>query len=104
MLFELELVRPAVLDCVAQPMQRPDARVPAPGKDQLGAATHPDPLIVDEIGRHPDQSQSLTALTDDLVAGGMRNEMGEALQGDRVAILDSRFYGFGERGNPRHSE
>ena len=36
------------------------------------------------------------------MAGGMRNEMREALQGNNVAVLDCGLYGFCERGNTRH--
>ncbi len=36
------------------------------------------------------------------MAGGMRDEVGEAFQGDRVAVLDGRLHGLGERGNTRH--
>ena len=57
MFFQFELVRPAVLDCVAQAMQRADAGIAAPGKHQLGDAAHADELVVDEIRRHPDQRE-----------------------------------------------
>ena len=46
--------------------------------------------------------RSLAALADDLVAGGMRNEMGETLERHGIAVADGRFDGFGERGNTRH--
>ena len=103
-LFQFKLVRPSVLDGVAQPMQRADARVPTPRKDELGDATHPDQLVVDKVGRHSDQRQILAALADDLVAGSVRNEMREAFQSDGVAIMDGGFDGFRERGNSRHTE
>ena len=46
--------------------------------------------------------RSLAALADDLVAGGMRDQMGEAFDGDGVAIADVGLNRFGERGNSRH--
>ena len=88
MLFQFELVRPAVLDGVSQAMQRADAGIAAPRKNQLGDAAHADELIVNEVRGHADQREPFAALTDDLVAGGMRNEMGEALKRDGVAIAD----------------
>ena len=39
-------------------------------------------------GRHPDEREVAPALADDLVAGGDRDQVGEALQGDRVAVVD----------------
>jgi hypothetical protein len=42
MLLEVERLRPVVLDCVAQPVERPDAGVSTPGKDELARTAHPD--------------------------------------------------------------
>ena len=39
----------------------------------------------------------LAALADDLVAGGMRDQMGEAFHRHRVAVADGGFHGLGER-------
>ena len=103
MLLDFELVRPAVLDRVAETMQRADARIAAPGKHQLVGAAHADELVVDQVRRHADQRQVLAALADDLVAGGMGNEMGEAFHRHRVAVADGGLDGFGERRNTRHA-
>ena len=52
----------------------------APGADQL---------VVDDVGRHPHQVQVAPALADDLVPGGVRDEVGEALERRRVAVVTS---------------
>ena len=88
MLFQFELVRPAVLDRVAQAMQRADARIAAPGKNQLVDAAHADELVVDQVRRHADQRQTLAALADDLMGGGMRDQVGETFQRHRVAVAN----------------
>lgn len=67
-LFDLQLVGPAPLDRVAQPMQRADAGIAAPRKHELLGTTHADHLIVDQIRRHADQRQIFQLLTNDLVA------------------------------------
>src|SRR5690242_3144894 len=104
MLFQFELVRPSVLVSIAQPMQRTDARVPAPRKDQLGNASHSNQLIVNQICCHPDKREILVALPDHLVTRRMRYEMREALQSDSVAVMNGGFNRFRERGNSRHTE
>jgi hypothetical protein len=77
-----------VLHRVAEPVQGPDARVAAPGEDQLADAAGADHLVVDEVGGHPRDGEVAPALPDDLVAGGHRDEVGEALQRDQVAVAD----------------
>ena len=86
-LLDLERRRPAVLDRVAQPVQRADARVAAPREDELARAAHPDQLVVDHVRRHPDERQVAPALPDQLVAGGVRDQVGEALERDDVAVV-----------------
>src|SRR5262249_34296861 len=54
----------------------------------LAHAAHPDHLVVDQVGRHADERQLAFLLADDLVPGGERDQVGEALQGDRHAILN----------------
>ena len=88
MLFQLELLRPSVFDCVSQTVQRADAGIAAPGENQLADAAHADELIVNEVRRHPDQRQPLAALTDNLVARSMRDKMSETLKRDGVAVAD----------------
>ena len=49
MLLERQRLRPAVLDRVAQPVERADAGIAAPGEDQLVRRAHADQLVVDEV-------------------------------------------------------
>ena len=66
---------------------------------------HADQLVVDQVGRHADQRQVLAALADRLVAGGERDQVGEALEGDRVAVADDLLDGLREAGSwPWRSE
>ncbi len=103
MLFQFQLLRPAVFHGIAETVQRADARIAAPRKDELVDAAHADQLVVDQVRRHADQSEMFAALADDLVAGGMRNEVGEAFQRHRVAVANGGLDGFGERRNTRHT-
>ena len=87
-LLELERRRPAVLDSVAEPVQGADARIPAPGEDQLPRAAHPDQLVADQVGRHADEREVFPPLPDQLVAGRVRDQVREALERDDVAVVD----------------
>src|SRR5438445_637291 len=80
--------RPAVLDRVAEAMQRADARVAAVGEDELAGGTDADHLVVQQIRRHPDQLQLATPLAQQLMPGGERNQVGESLERDAVTIVD----------------
>ena len=102
MLLDRERLRPAVLDRIAEAVQRADAGIAAPGEHDLVDAAHADELVVDQVGRHADQRQALLLLADDLVAGGMRDQVGEPLHGHGVAIADGRFHGLGKRQKTRH--
>jgi len=102
-LFQFQLLRPAVLDRIAEAVQRADARIAAPRENKLVDAAHADELVVDQVRRHADQSETLAALADDFVAGGMRNKVREAFQRHRVAIANSGLDGLGERRNTRHA-
>jgi len=88
MLFDLERLRPALLDGIPEAMQRADARVASPGENQLLRAAGANQLVVEEIRRHPNQRQVADALTDDLVARRERNEMREALECDPMPRPD----------------
>ena len=87
---------------IAETVQRADARIAAPRENELVDAAHADELVVDQVRRHADQGQMLAALPYDLVAGGMRNKMGEAFQRHRVAVANGVLDGFGQRRNMRH--
>ena len=87
-LLELERRRPAVLDRVAEAVERADAGVAAPREDELARAAHADQLVVDDVGRHPDERQVAPTLADDLVARRVRDQVREALERDDVAVAD----------------
>ena len=101
-LLELERRRPLVLDRVAQPVQRPDARVPAPAEDELAGAAHPDHLVVDEVGRHPHEREVPPLLTDHLVGGGVRDQVREAFERNGVAVVHDLPHRFRERDDLCH--
>jgi hypothetical protein len=88
----LKRTGPAVLHGVAEAVQGANTGVPTPGEDQFLGAAHPDHLVVDEVRGHPDQGQVPPLLADDLVASGGRNEVREAFEGDRVAVVDQFGY------------
>ena len=54
------------------------------GERAVGA----DQLIVDDVRRHAHERQVLALMPDDFVAGGERNQVREALEGDGVAVVD----------------
>ena len=87
-LFDLEGRRPSVLDGVAEPVQAANARVAAPGEDQLAGAAHPDELVEDHVGGQSHQGQVPPALANDLLAGRVWDEVGEAFHGHAVAVMD----------------
>jgi hypothetical protein len=60
--------------------------LPPHEKTSLRAA-HPDQLVVDEVRRHPDEREVAPALTDELVACGVRDQVREAFERDRVAVV-----------------
>jgi hypothetical protein len=101
-LLDFERHGPAVLDRVPEPVQRPDARVPRPGENQLARAARPDQLVVDHVWRHPDQREVAPMLPDHLVPGGMRYQVREALYRDGVAVTDVRGDRLGQRYDLRH--
>src|SRR5882762_1686630 len=74
----LDLQRPA-LHRPAKRVQRADAGIPGPRKDELPGAAGGDHLIVDQIGREAAQREVAAPLADDLVPRGERDEVGEAL-------------------------
>jgi hypothetical protein len=77
-------------------MQRADAGISAPRKDQFARATHSDHLIVNEIRRHPDEREIFKPRTNDLVAGGKGDQMRKTLERDDVAGMHVSCDGFGE--------
>ena len=102
MFFKGEGVGPAVFDGVAKAVEGADAGITAPGKDEFGGAAGADHLVVDEVGGHADESEIATPLADDFVGGGEGDEMGEAFEGNRIAVVDKGFDGGGQREERGH--
>lgn len=94
--LDLQRLRPALLHRVAQAVQRTDAGVAAPGEHQLLRAACTDQQVVDQVGSHADQRQVFPALADQLVAGGRRDQVSEAFEGDAVAIVDEASHRFAQ--------
>ena len=65
-------------------------------------AARADELVVDQVRGHPDERQVAPALPDDLVARGERDEVGEALERDGVAVADQLGHRLGQRHDLRH--
>ena len=101
-LLQLERRRPAVLDCVAQTVQRADPRVTRPAEHELPGCAHPDQLVVDDIGRHPHERQVAQALPDQLVPGGVRDQVREALERDGVSVVHELAHRVGKRDGVCH--
>ncbi len=101
--FERERSGPALLHRIAQPMQRADARIAAPGENQLRRAARADQLIVDQIRRHADQRQIAAPLTDDLVPRGERNQVCEAFQSHHITVANHFLDGLFEWKNVRQT-
>ena len=92
----------SVLHRRSQGTQRPDAGIAGVRKDDLAGAAGGDHLIVDQVRRSPCQRQVLTTLADDLMAGGERDEVGEAGGVDQIAIVDEGRHGFPQAGELGH--
>ena len=103
MLFQLQRLGPAMFDRVAQAMERADARIAAPGEDELARAAHADQLVVDDVRRHAHERQVTPSLPDQLVAGGMGDEMREALECDDVPVTDELLDRLGDRNDLSHA-
>ena len=103
-LLELERRLARFRDC--RPLDPPTDRIqPAntgiaePREDELAGDTGRDHLVVDQVRRQPGEGQVAPALADDLVTGGERDEVGEALDRDRVAVADEIPDRVGHRGD-----
>ena len=94
--LDRERLRPAVLDRIAQPMQRADPRIAAPGEDKFLGAAHAYELVVEEVRRHLDQRKAAPLLADHLVAGRIGDEMGEPLHCHGIAVPDAVLHRFGQ--------
>jgi hypothetical protein len=63
---------------------------------RASAPRSPDELVVEQVGRHPDQLEFSPALAQQLVTGGERDQMGEAFERDAVAIRDQLMHRIAE--------
>ena len=83
----VERLRPLVLDGVTKSLQRADPGIATPRERQLGDAARSDQLVVDDVGRHAHEVEVAPLLADDLVPGGVGDEVGEPLHCQRVAVM-----------------
>ena len=102
-LLDLDRPRPSVLDGVAEAVKRAHTRVSTVGEDETAGRSHPDHLVEDKIGRHPDQLELLLALAQQLVSGRERDQVGEPLQCDAVAVADELVDRLGQRDDLSHN-
>ena len=58
-----------------------------------------DQLVVDDVGCHPHEGQVAATLADDLVAGRVGDEVGEALECDGVTVVDVVCDGLAQAGD-----
>ena len=86
-LFDLQRVRPTVLDCVAETLQRTDAGIAAPRESETRRTAGTDQLVVHHVGCHPNEVEVASTLTDDLVTSGVRNQVREPFHRHRVAVV-----------------
>ena len=99
-LLDLErLGRDLALDPPPDGAEPADTRIAEPREDELAGDAGGDHLVVDQVGRQPRQRQVALALADDLVTGGEADEVGEALDRDRVAVTDEVRDGVAHRGD-----
>ena len=91
-----------MLDGVAEPVQEPTPGLPPHEKTSFRAQPI-DQLVVDDVGRHPDEGQVAALLPDQLVARRMRDQVRESLERDDVAVSNEVANGYGERNDLRHA-
>jgi len=77
--------RVAVFDGVAHAAEQADAGIAGIGEDHLLREAHADHLVVDDVGRHAQQSEVADALADGFVRGSVGDQVGEAFERDDVA-------------------
>ena len=94
-------LRPIPFDRIAEAVQGTDPGIAAPGEGQAFGTPHADHLVADQIGCHADQMQPAAALTNDLVTGGKRDQMREALERHALTVAHVLRDGIGKR-HQRH--
>src|SRR5215467_14914185 len=102
-LFDFDVVRPAVLGGVTEARRQTNAGIACPRKDHLACATGADHLVIDEIGCEADQCQIAKTLSNNLVSGSRGNKMAEGFRSHRITIMYKRVDGLFEAANSRHT-
>ncbi|MNX87170.1 hypothetical protein D3C86_1190840 [compost metagenome] len=100
--FDFQRVWPLLLDRVTQTMQRTDARVTAPGENQLAGTTGTDQLVVDQVRGHPHQGQVFLALANDFVTRRRRDQVSEAFERNGIAVVYELLHRVVQRKNFSH--
>jgi hypothetical protein len=90
MFIEIQGVWPIMFDGVAKTVEGTHSGITAPRKNQLSSATRADQLVAYQIGRQSHQREITTSLPNYFVARGERDQMGEPLERDHVAIMNVR--------------
>ena len=80
----------------------PTPGLPPQENTSFSRAAHADELVVEQVGRHLDQGEVAPSLADDLVPGGVRDEMGEPLHRHGIAVPDAVLHRFGQGQKTRH--
>src|SRR3546814_4449092 len=82
------LIGPMMFNSIAEPMQRTDTGIAAPGKHQPISTAHADHLVVDDVGRHTDQGEVASFLTNDLMRCPKGDQMCKTFERNALAIAD----------------
>ena len=69
-------------------MQRASTRIPRPGEHEFAGAPRGNHLVIDDVRRQAAERETAQLLPDDLVRGGKADQVGEALDGDRITVED----------------
>ena len=101
-LLDLEGRRVGVLDAPPDGVQRPRPRVAHPREHQAGDDPGGHQLVADHVGGEPAQGEVAPSLPDQLVPGGVADEMGEALDRHGVAVGDQPADGLAHGGDLAH--
>ena len=101
-LLDLQWCGPPMFDSVAEAVQRADPGITPVGEHKLARSAHPDHLVIEHVGGHADELELAPSLTQQLVTGRERDQVGEALHGDAVAVVDEGAQGIGEGDDARH--
>src|SRR3546814_3276696 len=96
MLIKFELIGPMMFNSIAEPMQRTDTGIAAPGKHQPISTAHADHLVVDDAGRLPDRGGVPSFLTNDFMRCPKGTQMCKTFDRNALAFAyNSRTHVFG---------